>query len=553
METPAAEEYVEPTLTPVETTKVKTTSTPVQTTKVTATPTPAETIKVEEISTGAGKIRIAVEGCCHGELDKIYTTIAAIEKAKSFKIDLLLICGDFQAVRNQADLATMGCPPKYRSMMDFYKYYQGDKKAPLLTIFIGGNHEASNHLFELFHGGWVAPQIYYLGHAGVVNYRGVRIGGVSGIYKENHYRLGHFEKPPYNPGTMRSAYHTREYEIFKMSQIRTPINIVLSHDWPRDIHSHGDAKRLVQKKKFFEEEVRTKTLGSPPYETLLNTIRPQYWFCGHLHVKFAALVKHTSFESANQGSTVVGAGFASTRFLALDKCLPGRDFLQVVDVPMCEKSTPPAAVGNGEDTAKSTSAKTPTHRLQYDEEWLAILRLSHPYLSFRHQQPTLPPRFTDEVINKERQVIRTLASDLTIPENFEPIVPPYNPKNPDKSIQPSTLLHNPQTSIFLKKFGLDQIGSTMSEAVQKPAIVAAEPNPDKIDLEESDDDISVSEQSTTEMKGDTKTVSETRTVAEARTGPGTVTEVVAGAVTEPENGVETEITPSTKAQVVSRS
>lgn len=43
------------------------------------------------------------------------------------------------------------------------RYYSGEKKAPVLTIFIGGNHEASNHLQELPYGGWVAPNIYYLG------------------------------------------------------------------------------------------------------------------------------------------------------------------------------------------------------------------------------------------------------------------------------------------------------------------------------------------------------------------------------------------------------
>ena len=95
-------------------------------------------------------------------------------------MDLLLICGDFQAralpraavvhrtaarapssrsqaVRNQADLSTMACPVKYRSMQSFYKYYSGEKVAPMLTIFVGGNHEASSHLSELFYGGWVAP------------------------------------------------------------------------------------------------------------------------------------------------------------------------------------------------------------------------------------------------------------------------------------------------------------------------------------------------------------------------------------------------------------
>lgn len=43
------------------------------------------------------------------------------------------------------------------------RYYSGEKKAPILTVFIGGNHEASNHLQELPYGGWVAPNIYYLG------------------------------------------------------------------------------------------------------------------------------------------------------------------------------------------------------------------------------------------------------------------------------------------------------------------------------------------------------------------------------------------------------
>lgn len=50
-------------------------------------------------------------------------------------------------------------------MASFWKYYGGHEGqvAPVLTVFVGGNHEASNHLWELFHGGWVAPNIYYLG------------------------------------------------------------------------------------------------------------------------------------------------------------------------------------------------------------------------------------------------------------------------------------------------------------------------------------------------------------------------------------------------------
>ena len=54
---------------------------------------------------------------------------------------------------------------------------------------VGGNHEAANYLWELYYGGWAAPDIWFLGYAGVVSFGGVRIGGLSGIYKDNHYRL----------------------------------------------------------------------------------------------------------------------------------------------------------------------------------------------------------------------------------------------------------------------------------------------------------------------------------------------------------------------------
>jgi lariat debranching enzyme len=35
-------------------------------------------------------MKIAVEGCCHGELDKIYETIEYLEQKNNIKVDLLL-------------------------------------------------------------------------------------------------------------------------------------------------------------------------------------------------------------------------------------------------------------------------------------------------------------------------------------------------------------------------------------------------------------------------------------------------------------------------------
>lgn len=172
-------------------------------------------------------VNIAVQGCCHGELDAIYRHIQATENRTGTKVDLLLICGDFECVRDTYDLCCMAVPPKYRHMKNFYKYFNGECIAPVKTIFIGGNHEASNVLQSLYYGGYVAPNIYFLGFGGVVNFRGLRIGGLSGIFNNKHYShgnhiqpntcllyrfcfhipalfLGHFERPPYTENTMRS-------------------------------------------------------------------------------------------------------------------------------------------------------------------------------------------------------------------------------------------------------------------------------------------------------------------------------------------------------------
>ena len=264
-------------------------------------------------------IHVAIEGCCHGELDAIYASVLETQKRNGITIDLLLICGDFQACRNEQDLNCMAVPQKYRTMASFYKYYSGELVAPMLTIFVGGNHEASNHLWELFHGGWVAPNIYYLGHAGVVEVSGLRIAGLSGIFKGGDYRQGHWERPPYDNSSMRSAYHVREYDIWKLMMLSGHVDVVLSHDWPRGVHRHGNERRLLQSKRFLEQEVQSNTLGNPHTVPVMKHLKPDYWFAAHLHTKFAALIKHD--ESAVDGLV------ARTKFLSLDKCLPNRDFL----------------------------------------------------------------------------------------------------------------------------------------------------------------------------------------------------------------------------------
>ena len=135
-------------------------------------------------------------------------------------------------------------------LYELWRYYSGQKKAAL-TIVIGGNHsEGTNCFWELclclfsppqpndkvvhirrYHGGWLAPNVYFLGHAGCVQVNGIRIAGMSGIYKAGDYwlgtffsffchsekladaRKGYYERLPYDQRSMRSIYHTRRYNV----------------------------------------------------------------------------------------------------------------------------------------------------------------------------------------------------------------------------------------------------------------------------------------------------------------------------------------------------
>ncbi|KZV99020.1 DBR1-domain-containing protein [Exidia glandulosa HHB12029] len=465
-------------------------------------------------------MKIAVEGCCHGELDATYNYLAEMERRNKYKIDLLIICGDFQAVRNYLDLECMSVPQKYKRDGDFSKYYMSQKRAPVPTLVIGGNHEASNYMWELYHGGWLAPNIYYLGGSGCIQVNGLRIAGASGIYSDAHYRLGHYETLPYNSSALRSAYHTREYDVLKLSLLSQP-DIFLSHDWPQGVEHHGNLAGLLSRKKFFKADIQSGRLGSPPMMSLLKKLQPKRWFAAHLHVRYEASVRHGESASASAASRSANPDeivmdddledFMSqpygsvdnpdeivlddadnevdasapapnpdeipvedepapstsenpdeivldeleppsepstsarpaspqgvTQFLALDKCLPKRSFLEVVDIrtPIPVEATGPV--------------------LTFDPEWLAISKALHPFLSTSRSQLPLPSEETaKKLVDKEREWIAENVGSLDIADVqvFTMTAPAPLQQKVQRGMQPPWYT-NPQTEAFARLLGV---------------------------------------------------------------------------------------------------
>lgn len=295
---------------------------------------------------------------------------------------------------------------------------------------------------ELAYGGWVAPNIYYLGYAGVINVNGVRIGGISGIFKGYNFEKGHFEFPPYDQNTLRSAYSIRSLEVFRLSQITGQLDIMLSHDWPEQIWEYGNKEQLLRFKPYFREDIENGRLGSGPCWDLLTTLKPRHWYAAHMHCRFDANVQHNETEN--------------TKFVALDKCLPNRKFLDFLTI--------------GEDDDGEAEREVP--EIRYDLEWLTVLHLTNNLLNVGRNYTKLPlqPGPDDPQDNIQRfeftpsqeemdAVLKKFNGVLTIPKNFTQTVAAYDPQSDGRNfrnLNEQILVElNPQTTEFCAKLGLD--------------------------------------------------------------------------------------------------
>ena len=154
------------------------------------------------------------------------------------------------------------------------------------------------------------------------------------LHPQGDYMKGHDEQLPYTDSSMRSMYHIRDFEVYRLMQvsagrsarsrrgsgisylldtqpldlgptddkkswsspclldiqslwdrdclsvspfenltwpkpalqIKKPIDIFLTHDWPRNIYNYGNKAQLLARKQFLREEVGQGTFLASPLD-----------------------------------------------------------------------------------------------------------------------------------------------------------------------------------------------------------------------------------------------------------------------------------------------
>jgi lariat debranching enzyme len=132
-------------------------------------------------------------------------------------------------------------------------------------------------------------------------------------------------------------------------------------------------------------QVNSRIPGSRPAAKLLDKLKPPFWFSAHLHCRFPAIIQH-------------GEGGPTAKFLALDKCLPRHNFLQVllfhfrlIAIFMKIQVLQYMFVSGHAIPfqVKDIPSNPGPYEIQYDEEWLAITQKFNSIFSLTEMRFTM--------------------------------------------------------------------------------------------------------------------------------------------------------------------
>lgn len=263
-------------------------------------------------------VLILLMGDIHGRLNKAVRLIRQVESDAGTAVDFVLQVGDLEAHRHPRDLVSMYAPFRDKQLGDFRHYIDGGQRFPRPLYFIGGNHEPYGRLEESPGGSTLAENIHYLGRAGTVDIKGLKITFLSGIYHPHFFR----EK--------RDRLETRiggddwiaqlKMSCYRLEEIDRLCNggkphLLLIHEWPYGLvrwedHEEGQPRH---------RKLRYGETGIPLIREIIKKTGPQLAVCGHLHRRYSGWIPNGSGDGTRvECLGHIDAGLEACRLYCFD-------------------------------------------------------------------------------------------------------------------------------------------------------------------------------------------------------------------------------------------
>ncbi len=269
-------------------------------------------------------MRFAVVGDVHGRFELLARVLAVLKNCCGVELafqvgDLAFLSSDDPKYLKILKMSGPQDPPLVYEVFDdetqAIRFAHGEIELPVPVYFVGGNHEDWPYLAlveekmreqRLDPPYEIAPNLFFLGRAGVVEVAGMRIVALSGIYDRIKWELC--------VTTPRKLYYHNQEDEEALLSDASGADLLLAHEWPVKLGSGATW-----------EEAAYRAVGSPTVGRLIRHFRPALSFHGHMH----------QYGQGTRGET----NERPTKWIGLDM-LMADCFQKVFSVALCEFKGP---------------------------------------------------------------------------------------------------------------------------------------------------------------------------------------------------------------------
>jgi len=220
---------------------------------------------------------VAGVGDIHGRFRRVESWLDALAEARGREVDLVLAVGDVEAFRVADDHRRK--TTKRLMPAEFAEYADGVRTMKRPLYFIAGNNEDFEALHDTPEGLQLAPNVHYLGRAGVKELQGLRVGYLSGIHAPRFYEQP--LKRPRSLDTAKQAGYFRVPEVETVMGVRD-VDVLLVHEWPRGLPQRAQEQGVPPGR-----TLPSYWIGNPITRRVVEMVHPKWVLCGHSHRAFA--------------------------------------------------------------------------------------------------------------------------------------------------------------------------------------------------------------------------------------------------------------------------